>query len=194
MSRECRVSRRSSLKGLGAIGASTLLGGAAAGTAPAAESQAPAKAAGKKQADNPVDLAVARFGKGHSCAQAVFSAFAEQLGMDYQTAVKVSAGFGGGMGMGGVCGAVSGAYMAIGLKFGGMDPKAKEQTSKVTRQFVERFKAQHHCLTCRELMGLDVTTPEGRKLSKEKNLRATVCTGVVRDAAKILTELLAKSG
>lgn len=189
MSRECRLSRRSSLKGLGTIGALTLLGGAAAGTAPAAESQA----AGQK-ADNPVDLAVARFGKGHSCAQAVFSAFAEQLGMDYQTAVKVSAGFGGGMGMGGVCGAVSGAYMAIGLKFGGMDPKAKEQTSKVARQFVERFKAQHHCLTCRELMGLDVTTPEGRKLSQEKNLRATVCTGVVRDAAKILAELLAKSG
>lgn len=191
MCRECRLSRRSSLKGLGAIGASTLLGGAAAGTAPAAESKAPAKAAGK-QADNPVDLAVARFGKGHSCAQAVFSAFAEQLGMDYQMAVRVSAGFGGGMGMGGVCGTVSGAYMAIGLKFGGMDAKAKEQTSKVTRQFVERFKAQHHCLTCRELMGLDVTTPEGRKLSKEKNLRATVCTGVVRDAANILAELLAK--
>jgi len=191
MSKENRLSRRSSLKGLGALGAATLLDGAATGTSPAAESQAPAKATGKAAA-NPVDLAVARFGKGHSCAQAVFSAFAEQIGMDYQTAVKLTAGFGGGMGMGGVCGAVSGAYMAIGLKFGGVEPKAKEQTAKLAREFAERFKAQHRSLICRELMGCDVSTPEGRKISKEKDLRDTVCTGLVRDAAKILSELLAQ--
>jgi C_GCAxxG_C_C family probable redox protein len=184
------MSRRSSLKGLGAIGA-TLLGGAAAGTSPAAQPQAPAEDAAKPAAC-PVDLAVARFGKGHSCAQAVFSAFAEQIGMDYQTAVKLTAGFGGGMGMGGVCGAVSGAYMAIGLKFGGIDPKAKEQTAKVAREFAQRFKAQHRALNCRELLGCDMGTPEGRKVFKEKNLHDTVCMGIVRDAAKILGELLAQ--
>jgi len=189
MSEKCHWSRRSSLKGLGALGAATLLGGVAAGTSPAAESQAPAKAPAKPGA-SPVEVAVARFGKGHSCAQAVFSAFAEQIGMDYPTAVKLTAGFGGGMGMGGVCGAVSGAYLAIGLKFGGVDPKAKEQTAKLARQFAQRFKAQHRALNCRELLGCDTSTPEGRKIAKEKNLHDTVCTGVVRDAAKILNELL----
>jgi C_GCAxxG_C_C family probable redox protein len=188
MSKESRVSRRSSLKGLGALGATTLLGGVAAETA-AAESEAPKKEAGKPAA-GPVELAVARFGKGHSCAQAVFSAFAEQIGMDYQTAVKLTAGFGGGMGMGGVCGVVTGAYMAIGLKFGGVEPKAKEQTAKLAREFAERFKARHRSLVCRDLLGCDVSTPEGRKISKEKNLHDTVCTEIVRDAAKILSEIL----
>ena len=51
---------------------------------------------------------MARFGKGHSCSQAVFSAFAEQMGVDYKTAMNVASGFGGGMYMGSVCGAVSG--------------------------------------------------------------------------------------
>jgi len=185
------MSRRLSLKGLGAVGAATLLGGTAAGTSPAAETQSPAKKAATPAAC-PVDLAVARFGKGHSCAQAVFSAFAEQIGMDYQTAVKLTAGFGGGMGMGGVCGVVSGAYMAIGLKFGGIDPKAKEQAAKVTREFTQRFKARHRALNCRDLLGCDPSTPEGRKVAKEKKLHDTVCMGIVRDAAKILSELLAQ--
>jgi C_GCAxxG_C_C family probable redox protein len=173
------------------LGAAALLGGSAAETSPAAESQAKKDDTGKPAA-HPVDLAVARFGKGHSCAQAVFSAFAEQIGMDYQTAVKLTAGFGGGMGMGGVCGAVTGAYMAIGLKCGGVDPKAKERTAKLAREFAERFKARHRSLICRDLLGCDVSTPEGRKISKEKNLHDTVCTGIVRDAAKILSELLAQ--
>jgi len=191
MSKESHWSRRSSLKGLGAIGAATLLGGAAGRTSLAAESPAQKRESGKSAAC-PVDLAVARFGKGHSCAQAVFSTFAEQMGMDYQTAVKLTAGFGGGMGMGGVCGAVSGAYLALGLKFGGIDPKANEQTAKLAREFVQRFKAQHRAVNCRELLGCDMGTPEGRKVFKEKNLHDTVCAGVVRDAAKVLSELLAQ--
>ena len=81
---------------------------------------------------------------------------------------------------------------AIGLKFGGIDPKAKEQTAKVAREFVQRFKAQHRALNCRELLGCDMGTPEGRKVFKEKNLHDTVCMGIVRDAAKILSELLAQ--
>jgi C_GCAxxG_C_C family probable redox protein len=120
----------------------------------------------------------------------VFSAFAEQMGMDYQTAVKVSAGFGGGMGIGSVCGAVTGAIMVIGLKHGGVDPKAKAHTAKLVGELTNRFRAQHRLLNCRELLGCDLSTPEGRQAAKEKNLYATVCNGFVRDAAKILNELL----
>ena len=189
MNHKCRVSRRSSLKSLGAMGAVTLLGGAAEASVPPAEPK-PAKSEKGKQAVNAVDLAIARFGKGHSCAQAVFSAFAEQMGMDYQTAVKLTSGFGGGMGLGSVCGAVTGAFMAIGLKYGGVDSKAKGQTAKLAREFTERFKAQHRSLNCRDLLGCDLSTPEGRQTAKDKNLYATVCNGIVRDAAKILSELL----
>ncbi len=174
-----KVSRRVSLKLLGAV----VLGGTAS---PLLAEQKPTK---EKGAANPVDLAVARFGKGHSCSQAVFSAFAEQMGMDYQTAMKVSTGFGGGMGLGTVCGAVTGAIMAIGLKFGGGDPKANTQTAKLVRDFTDRFKAQHRSFNCPDLLGVDLSKPDGLKTAEEKKLFA-VCPGVVRDAAKILHGLL----
>ena len=191
MSETVRFSRRSSLKALGAMGAVTVFGGAADVTPLASGSETDKKENGT-QTENAVDLAVARFGKGHSCAQAVFSVFAEQLGLQYETAVKISAGFGGGMGLGNVCGAVTGAIMALGLKYGGIDPKAKGQTSKLVREFTDRFKAQHQFLNCRELLGCDLSTAEGRQLAKEKKLHSTVCNGIVTDAARILKELLAQ--
>ena len=189
MNQKYRLSRRLGLKSLGAIGAATLFRGAAEAAPLSAESKAGKSAEGKPAVDN-VDLSVARFGKGHSCAQAVFSVFAEQMGMDYQTAVKLTSGFGGGMGLGSVCGAVTGSFMAIGLKFGGTEPKAKEQTSKLVREFAERFKAQHGSVNCRDLLGCDLNTPEGRQKAREKNVHSTICTGIVRDAAKILNGLL----
>jgi len=189
MSEKHSASRRASLKSLGAMGVGMVFGGAVKASAPPVEPK-PAKNGESKQSVNTVDLAVARFGKGHSCAQAVFSVFAEPMGMDYQTAVRLSSGFGGGMGLGSVCGAVTGAIMAIGLKYGGVDPKAKGQSAKLVREFTDRFKAQHRSLNCRDLLGCDLSTPEGRQTAKDKNLYATVCNGIVRDAAKILSELL----
>ena len=185
MDNEQRVSRRHSLRSLGTIGVATVLGSAAV---PPVEASEPQKK--MRPGADTAELAVARFGKGHSCAQAVFSAFAEQMGMDCGTAVKLTSSFGGGMGMGSVCGAITGAFMALGLRFGGVDPKAKEHTSKLSRAFVQRFKAVHRCVNCRELLGCDPTTPEGRRIMQEKNLRATVCTGAIRDAVKLANELL----
>jgi C_GCAxxG_C_C family probable redox protein len=191
MGKAVRVSRRSSLRVLGAMGATAVFGGAADVTPPSLESETEKKES-NVQAGDAVAIAVARFGKGHLCAQAVFSSFAEQLGMKYETAAKLSTGFGTGMGMGSVCGAVSGAIMAIGLKHGGIDPKTRGQTRKLVQEFVDRFKAQHQFLNCRELLGCDPNTPEGRQLAKEKKLYSTVCNGIVTDAAQILKELLAQ--
>jgi len=129
MSKEHSVSRRASLKRLGAVGAAMVFGRAAEASTPSAEPK-PAKSDQRKQAVSTLDLAISRFGKGHSCAQAVFSAFAD------------------------------------------------------------RFKAKHRALNCRDLLGCDLSTPEGRQTAKDKNLHATVCNGIVRDAAKTLNELL----
>jgi C_GCAxxG_C_C family probable redox protein len=188
MSEERIVSRRTSLKSLGIVGAALAFGRPVEASTPPGETR-PATNDKGKPAVNAVDVAVARFGKGHSCAQAVFSAFAEQLGMDYQTAVKLTSGFGGGMGFGSVCGAVTGAIMALGLKYGGVDSKLKGQTAKLVHELTDRFKAQHQSLNCRDLLGCDLSTPEGRKIAKERNLHDTVCIGIVRSTAKILEEL-----
>jgi C_GCAxxG_C_C family probable redox protein len=137
------------------------------------------------------DTAASRFEHGYSCSQAVFSTFAERLGMDNETAVKVASGFGGGMGrMAGTCGAVTGAFMVLGLKHGGPDGKSKERTYELVRRFAERFRERHGTLECRDLLGCDIGTPEGQQAFKEQKLHATVCTGLVRDAAEIVEEIL----
>ena len=67
--------------------------------------------------------AVACFKSDFSCSQAVFSVYAEQLGLDKQVALKISCAFGGGMArMAETCGAVTGALMVIGLKHGKARP------------------------------------------------------------------------
>ncbi len=137
------------------------------------------------------ETAVRRFQNGHSCSQAVFSTLAEPLGMDYETALKVAAGFGGGMGrMGATCGAATGAFMAFGLKSGGLEPAAKEETNRLVNRFVEIFRQRHESLDCRDLIGCDLSTAEGRQQAKAKDTHGTICTDPVRDAAEIAEELL----
>jgi C_GCAxxG_C_C family probable redox protein len=141
------------------------------------------------------DQAIACFDEGFSCSQAVFSVFAPQWGLDRITALKVASPFGGGMGrLGETCGAVTGALMAIGLKYGqtiGEDRAAKEKSYEMARQFAERFKARNRgCLTCRELLGADISTPEGLQKVREAQAFTIMCPKFVRDAAEIVEELL----
>ena len=138
-----------------------------------------------------IETAVARFEEGCSCAQAIFSTYVEALGIDRQTAMKLSAGFGGGMGrMARTCGAVTGAFMVLGLKYGGEDKDSRERAYQMVRQFASRFEARHGSLLCKDLMGCDISTPEGMQAVKERGLRAGICTGLVREAAEILETML----
>ena len=116
--------------------------------------------------------------------------------MDYETAVKVSAGFGGGMYLGSVCGAVTGAIMAIGCKQGGAGMQAQARTAKTVHEFAERFKARHRAINCPELLGgvdlskLDpLNNPEALKTLMASNVFAP-CPGYDKDAAAIAVELL----
>jgi C_GCAxxG_C_C family probable redox protein len=128
----------------------------------------------------------------------VFSAVAEQMGLDYQTAVKISAGFGGGMMLGSVCGAVTGAIMAIGLKRGGVGMESGMAIGKSVRDFTDRFKAQYKSVNCVDLTGFDPSKidfnkpevlAEMYKTAQAKN-QFGACVGYVKDATKIVTEIL----
>lgn len=137
-----------------------------------------------------IETAVVRFEEGCSCAQAVFSVYAEEFGIDRPTAMKLSAGFGGGMGMlAETCGAVTGAFMVLGLRHGGEDNGARQKAYQMVREFATRFTARHGSLLCKDLMGCDISTPGGLQAMREQKLRTTVCSGLVRDAAKILEEM-----
>jgi len=109
--------------------------------------------------------------------------------------MRVAGPFGAGIGrMGGTCGAVSGAFMAIGLKYARTGPgedAAKETGYALARQFVARFTALHKTTCCRELLGCDLSTPEGMQQAKDQKLFETRCATFVRDAADIVDDLLA---
>jgi len=138
-----------------------------------------------------IELALSRFAEGFNCSQAVFSSCAE--GMDEETALRIASGFGGGMGrMAGTCGAVTGAMMVLGLRFGGTAPdrEAKERVYARIREFADRFKARNGSLVCRDLLGCDISTPEGYEVAQEKELFTTTCPRLVRAAAEILEEML----
>lgn len=140
-----------------------------------------------------VEQAVERFKGGFNCSQAVLGSYSEQFGLDCEKAFKVATGFGGGMRMSDVCGAVTGAFMVLGLKYGNTtaeDKGAKEKAYEMVVEFTNRFKARNGSVICRDLLGCDISTPEGNKEAEDKGLFATVCPKLVRDSAEILEEML----
>lgn len=143
---------------------------------------------------NKADKALSCFKEGFNCSQSVFSVYAVDMGLSRETALKVSQSFGGGMGqMGETCGAVTGAFMVIGLKYGRTrvdDDEAKVKTYKLVKEFSEKFKASNGTIICRELLGCDIGTSEGQRIAKDEKLFSTVCPGFVQDAVEILEEIL----
>ena len=95
--------------------------------------------------------------------------------------------------MGEQCGAVTGALMVIGLKYGmtkAKDEGARDKTYELVREFVAKFKSRHGSIRCRELLGCDLSNDEGLTTAREKGLFDTLCPQLVRDAAEILEEIV----
>ena len=139
---------------------------------------------------------VDRFLNGNGCSQAVLTQFCEQFGMDQLTALKISSAFPAGMQMAGICGAVTGAYMVLGLKFADRDSSesaGRKQVYEAVAEFTRRFRERHNTLDCKELLGCNIMTPEGKAIADQENLFKTVCPTFVEDAARILQEMIDSS-
>lgn len=140
------------------------------------------------------EQAVECFTEGFSCSQAVLSSFSKSFGLKHETALRISQSFGGGMAhMGETCGAVTGAFMVIGLKHGRIkaeDLDAREKTYEIVREFVKRFKFLHRSIICKDLLGYDLNSPEEYKEAEETKIFDTVCTKLVQNSVEILEEIL----
>jgi C_GCAxxG_C_C family probable redox protein len=116
------------------------------------------------------------------------------LGLERELALRVAGAFGGGMArMDRTCGAVTGALMVIGLKYGmkqAKDEAARDKTYKLAQEFAARFKGRHKSIVCSELLGYDLSKPEERKAAYEQGLFTTLCPQLVRDAVEIVEQLL----
>jgi C_GCAxxG_C_C family probable redox protein len=143
---------------------------------------------------NRVQKSVEYFKEGFSCSQAVLASYSESLGLDSKTALKLAQSFGGGMAhMGETCGAVTGAFMVIGLKHGRIkaeDEESKERTYELVRKFVEKFRASNGSIVCKDLLGYDLSTEEGEKQAEKENIFDTLCAQLVQNASEILENLL----
>ena len=143
---------------------------------------------------NDVKSAVSLFKKGFRCSQAILSTYGSKFNLDRNLALKLASPFGAGMGsLGNTCGAVTGAFMVLGLKYGNSkvgEIKKKEKAYEVTKEFVKRFESRNGTIKCKDLLNCDISTPEGRNMAIEDKLFIEICPKLVRDSAEILEELL----
>ena len=144
---------------------------------------------------NSIEIAEARFQNGYSCSQSVFSALAGRWNIDPEVSLRIAAGFGGGIARSaGICGCVTGGIMAIGLAQRGIGPDTnrseKEKTYEVCRRFMRVFEERNGSTTCSELLGCDISTPEGRAKAHQEGLHQSRCAKLVRDAVEIVESML----
>jgi C_GCAxxG_C_C family probable redox protein len=140
-----------------------------------------------------IEEAVERFNGGYACSQAIFTVYGPLFGIDADKALRISAGFAGGMRMAETCGAVTGAFMVLGLKYctdKGGTMEGRQDTYKALLQFVQRFKERHDTVNCQSLLGYDISTPEGHEAAKKQGVFRTICPKLVQDAAEILESLI----
>lgn len=141
-----------------------------------------------------VEQAVSCFLEGFSCSQAILSTFSTEFRLEREIALKIATGFGGGIGrLGKTCGAVSGAILVIGLKYGNNkkgDNQTKEKTYELVREFINRFETLNSSIVCNKLLDCDINTPEGLKYAIEKKVFKTICPNLVRSASEILEQIL----
>lgn len=141
------------------------------------------------------EKAVNNFKTGYNCAQSVFLAFAEDFGIDKETALKLSSSFGGGMGrLREVCGTVSSMFAIAGLKEGYTSPNDDETKAKhyeLIQSLADDFKSKFNTIICRELLEL----PEGKdspipSKRTEEYYQTRPCEAFVRYAAEIIEQRL----
>ena len=134
------------------------------------------------------------FKQGYNCSQAVLGVFCEELGLDFDTAMKISCSFGGGMGrMREVCGTVSGMFMAAGLAYTTPD-NDKAAQYKIVQELAQKFKDMNGSIICRELLqGIESSTSPTPSERTETYYKKRPCVDLVGDAVEIFEEYLIKN-
>jgi C_GCAxxG_C_C family probable redox protein len=108
--------------------------------------------------------------------------------------LKIGSALGGGIcRTGETCGVVTGALMVLGLRNGqlkAIDKPAKELCYRIAARFISMFIARNHSIKCKELLGYDISTIQGRKMVRKRHLISTLCPRLVQDGAEIIEKML----
>lgn len=134
------------------------------------------------------------FKGNYNCCQAIIMTYGPEHGLSKDIGMRLGTGFAGGIARHGeVCGAVAGAIIVLGLKYGmtgESDDSARDTTYERVGEFINRFKIMNGSIRCRDLLHCNLSTLEGRQIAKEKDLFNTLCPRFVKDAAEVLEEFI----
>ncbi len=111
---------------------------------------------------------------GFNCCESVLSGLCDYLGEDTKLVPRIATGFGGGVGhTGDICGAVSGAIMALGIKFGRSSADEKEKRDRLylmVEEFLEHVRKELGSIDCFDLIGIKLNAVDGMKVYRENKL------------------------
>lgn len=143
--------------------------------------------------ENKINLAIKKLMAGYSCSESVVLTYSDQFSLNRESAFKIASGFGGGMGwLGETCGAVTAAYMVIGLKYGAASVKdtySRELTYESVARFDELFRERNKSTLCRDLIGnIDMSSNEGRKQIREKGRVPQIVSDSIRILETVFKE------
>jgi C_GCAxxG_C_C family probable redox protein len=131
---------------------------------------------------------------GFNCAQSVVKAFGSELDAQEDAVVGMASGFGGGVGRTGeICGALTGAALVLGARFGHADPAEtgkRETTYAAVQKLLDAFRKEHGTVLCRELIGADMRDPEALARARAEGVFSRKCPMLVESSARILGEIL----
>jgi C_GCAxxG_C_C family probable redox protein len=140
---------------------------------------------------DPIQRATERFEQGFSCSQSVFSAFAPQLDLSDEVAFKIASPFGGGIArQGETCGAVTGALMALGLKYGPGSGGSNDKMYEISQEFLQKFKEAHASTQCKQLIQFDLSQPPDLQAARQSQVFKSICPKLVETAAGIVQSML----
>jgi C_GCAxxG_C_C family probable redox protein len=143
--------------------------------------------------ENRRDKAIGYFSARMHCSQAVIAAFSEECGISEEQAFRLGSCFGSGMRKGQVCGACTGALMVLGLLYGQHhvgDQEGRELSDRVNDMMMDRFERANGSFICNDLLGCDISTPEGAKEAHERGLFMDFCPKMVGSAVDILEGII----
>lgn len=126
----------------------------------------------------------------YNCSQTVFAYFADDLGMDQKLAMKTATAFERGMFKSATCGSLTGAYMALGLKYGSTDLEEKLRLEEMVHKLDEEFEQRNKSKKCINLLGLDINNKEGMEEALEKDLLSKVCGSCISSAIEITEKIM----
>ncbi|NVO02922.1 MAG: C_GCAxxG_C_C family protein [Bacteroidetes bacterium] len=144
-----------------------------------------------------VELANQYFNEGYNCAQSVIATFSEEFGLKKEVALKLAKNFGAGcLHRGEMCGAISGALMLYGLKYGSENPNdelSEEIVYYLSKKHVKEFEKIHGTIICKDLLGIDIGSIEETNSEIDISKIKLKCHDFVKDSATIINNQLEES-